>query len=154
MNLEAIEQRVLAYLKQVQNPLVRISTLLNYVRSVDEFGTISESDLVDFLEHHELFRVIPPAQFAETLGPALASAGLLDESAVILVTRIPPPGQVAAMMTMQIDLMREALSAALREALEHDDEVRVQRIRRLLERTQKLREKLVPAPDNPKSNGS
>ena len=49
MNLEAIEQEVLSYLKQVTNPLVRVDLLLERLRQKKEFSLLTEGDLLDFL---------------------------------------------------------------------------------------------------------
>jgi hypothetical protein len=142
MNLEAAEQRVLAYLKQVSNPLVRFSTLLNYVREDEQFAHLDERQFLEFLRHHELFSVLDPASFSEGLGSALTDVGLLHERAVILSTRIPTPGQVTELMEAQLQLLADALVSAYREAQERGDEVGQERIKRVLQRTDLLRQKI------------
>lgn len=142
MNLEAAEQRVLSYLKQVSNPLVRFSTLLNYVREEEELADIGEDEFVGFLREHELFRVLEPTSFSQGLGNALDDVGLIHERAVILDTRVPTPAQVTELMEAQLDALGEALGTALIEAREQGDEVKQERIKRLLGRTAKLKKKV------------
>ena len=55
MNLEAIEQRVLRFLKQAKNPLVPFDQLLEYLQREEDLGAFTESELLDFLRDHELF---------------------------------------------------------------------------------------------------
>ena len=49
MNLEAIEQRVLRFLKQAKNPLVPFDQLLEYLQREEDLGAFTESELLDFL---------------------------------------------------------------------------------------------------------
>ena len=143
MQLEEVEQRVLSYLQQVRNPLVRFDTLIKYVRDDERFAEIDEKDFLGFIDDHELFRVIEPAAFSDGIGSALAEVGLLGERAVMIATRAPSPKQVAELMLDQLRLLAEALSTALRETRESGDELRETRVRRALARIDSLRKRLL-----------
>ena len=97
MNLEAIEQRVLRFLKQAKNPLVPFDQLLEYLQREEDLGAFTESELLDFLRDHELFEVVDPIQFdARDLQEAdLNGAGLRLVPHVILTTRVPTERQMA-----------------------------------------------------------
>lgn len=134
-NMEAIEQRTLAYLKQVSNPLVSLDALQAHLAEADACK-ISERDLLDFLGKHELFRVLEPLSLGDhaDLAPARPS--------VILETRVPTEVQLATHMLSQLDVLREALEKALREAQRNADQARIDRVAGMLERTALVREKV------------
>lgn len=143
MNLEDVEQKTLAYLKQAGNPLVRLDTLHRRLKRELELGAYSLSDLRAFLENHELFRVIETLPAEEGLGEALEQAGFLNEPCVILDTRLPTREQMASMMLEEIDRLGQALATALTEARQDGDASREEHIKRALARTSKLQKRIV-----------
>ena len=140
MNLERIEQKCLSYLTQVANPLVPISTLMAHINEDEECRGISERDLTDFLRTHELFRVFDPS-FPETVPDAAAewsSGGIAAGPRVILVTRIPTPSEMLAVISDQFEKMNEALVRAQAEAAENGDTEAYERISEILRRAEAL----------------
>ena len=144
MNLEAVEQEVLSYLKQVANPLVRVDLLLERLRQKEEFSPLTEGDLLDFLRHHELFRVIDSAipENGEETARRLAEAGFIQGASVILDTRVPTPKQTAEVMAQQLASLDEALKTAIAQARDRGDEELIPDLRRALERSSSIRERL------------
>lgn len=145
MNLEEIEQKALRYLSQVSNPLVGVDTLRAHLRQEEGLERLSETDLLDFLSHHELFRVIPPPDLAEggDRVEALSEAGLHMGMYVVLATRVPSDGQLILMMTEQLEMMRDALNAALVEAREAGgSEATADRLREMLRRLGNIQKRL------------
>lgn len=140
VSLETIEERTLAYLAQVGNPLVRLSTLREYLLR-DEEATVSLSDdvLLDFIEKHDALRLIWPIRNEDLEG---AGDPQLDEPCVILKTRKPTREQLAVMMVEQLDAMGESLAAALREARGSQDRPREQEIQSALQRTARLKQRV------------
>ncbi len=137
-NMEAIEQRTLAYLKQVSNPIVPLATLQAHLAQGEDCS-ISDADLLDFLHKHELFRVLEP--MAAAGGP---EASMLPvRPGVILETRTPTQTQLVAHMLSELTILQEALDKALREAQRTADHERVQAVAGLLERVEGLRERLM-----------
>lgn len=144
MNLEAIEQRCLAYLKQVSNPLVPLDTLMRYLERDAQCGVSSRQELLGFLREHELFRVIEPGLDPGTaVGADDASAlGLPGGPYVILSTRVPTRHQMAEMVFAQFETMVQALDAARSEAQRLGDAARVTKVNALLKRAEGIREHL------------
>ena len=144
MNLEVVEQKCLNYLKQASNPLVDVDVLYRHVSQDGSAGALSRADLVDFLRHHELFKVMEPVGMAvdpET-ERLLGEAGLPAAPQAILCTRIPTQAELAEAIRQQLERMGSALVSALREAREHDDEARAANIETALQRMQHLEQKL------------
>lgn len=143
MNLEEIEQKTLAYLKQVSNPLVRIDVLFEHLQRELELGSFSKAELVDFLEDHDLFRVLDPVVSDDESGRLMRDAGFLTEPSVILDTRMPSRAELAVTMLDQLDRLGEALVSALHEARDQGNAETEQQARTALERASKLRERVV-----------
>ncbi len=144
MNLEAVEQKCLSYLKQVSNPLVPLHVLVQHLAGDPACGDVQEDVLLAFLRKHELFRVMDgPALSGESeqLG-GLAEAGMLRGPYVILDTRIPTPAELGARVSEELETMRNALATALDNARQSDDSERSDRILALLARLEKLQKKL------------
>jgi len=145
MNLEAIEQRVLAYLEQVSNPLVRIESLRAHLSGYDLTGDFSVRQLKDFLVKHDLVRVIEPP--AEGLDVAAR-----DEPAgafAIAKDRVPSQAQLSGMMREQLEVLLDALRSAREEALQYGDSDRLSLIDEAQRRAATLRDKLgSERPDN------
>lgn len=146
MNLEAIEQHALSYLKQVTNPLVRIEVLHAHLRDHGLAEGLTVRELKDFLSKHELFRVIEPAvPVAELEALGLGEEIPIPSGAyVILDTRVPSDQQLAAMMLDQLVAMQEALRVAKAEALDRADMKRMSAIDAVLQRIRELQQKLAP----------
>lgn len=144
MSLETIEQKCLNYLKQVTNPLVDVQVLHRHVTQDVEGGGLSYADLLDFLRHHELFKVMEPIGMAvdSDTEQLLGEAGLPATPQVILCTRIPTQGELAQAIRDQLDQMKSALVSAMREASERGDDARQDAVRRALEKMQMLEERL------------
>jgi hypothetical protein len=143
MNLEALEQQCLAYLKQVSNPLVRIDVLYDHLARELDLAGFSREELVRFLEKHDLVKVMQPAMTDKSMAPALKDAGLLSEPTVILETRIPTPEQMSAMLLEQIDDLGNALANALRNARAAEDAHTESLVKASLERASQLRQRIV-----------
>lgn len=140
MNLEAIEQKCLSFLKQTSNPLVPIKTLLAHLNQDEETTGMSETELKAFLKWHELFRVLEPGQVP---APEELTHMLLGEGPfVILDTRVPTEEQVLQEMAKQLDVLIESLVKALDQARVEGDPDRGRQVLQLLSRAQKLRQKL------------
>ncbi len=144
MNLEAIEQKCLAYLMQVSRPVIPVSQLLRYLHRDAEFVEVSERELVDFLRKHELFTVLDPIGLASDPygAKALEEAGISMGTSVMLETRVPTKRQLAEMMNEQLDTILSSLETAATEAQEAGNEQRYELVAALHERTQQLKERL------------
>jgi len=144
MEIEAVEQKTLSYLKQVTNPLVPISRLLRHLRQDEALAALDERELLEFLRDHELFNVIETAGIGMELMAVddLAAAGISMEPRVVLCTRVPTREQLGEQITSEFDSMVEALSAALTEARDEGHADRVRAIMKLLDRANALRGRL------------
>ncbi len=142
MNLEDIEQKTLGYLGQVNSPLVRIEVLFDYLdREMDMYG-FSREDLVDFLERHDLVRVMDPVVADDDIGAAMRDAGMLTEPSVILKERIPSRDELVVALFESFDRMGNALALALSEARGLSDSAQEREVLAVLERASALRKKL------------
>jgi hypothetical protein len=144
MNLEAIEQKCLSYLKQVKNPLVPISTLLRRLDQDEACRGVREQELIDFLRKHELFRVIDAPEAHKEPGTIaeLASEGIDSGPRVILVTRIPTQSEMKATISRQLETMTGALARAQAMAAESGDAAAYQKITEILERADTLEKRI------------
>lgn len=144
MSLEEIEQKTLQYLKQVSNPLVRIEVLLDHLREDGALRDLDESRLIEFLDDHELFRIIEPlAPLGDVLQTeALSDADFANDRCVILDTRVPSQDHLLAMMTEQVSKMVDSLKAAFEEAKSSGDVGRMQTLQEILQRSSELQKKL------------
>lgn len=144
MNLEAIEQRTLNYLKQAANPLAPVKNLVRHLRSDPETADFEERELLEFLDRHELFRLMMPAGDLEdpALSEAMTAAGLPTGPCVILETRAPSPEQTVVLMQQQLSVMSEALEAMQQDARAAGDERRAGRIAHALSRAERMKKKL------------
>ncbi len=144
MNLEAIEQKCLAYLMQVSRPVVPVEQLLRYLRREEEFATVSERELLDFLRKHELFKLLDPIGLvADAEGAkAMAEAGISIGPCVILETRIPTDAQMVHQMELQLEILVQSLQTAAAEAREKDDRKRLKVLEGMLSRAEAIRERL------------
>lgn len=144
MNLEAIEQRCLKYLKESSNPLVPVSTLLRQLEAEGGLQDLSVPDFVTFLRTHELFRVIEPAGMAADDGTAeqLAADGFNVEPMVVLATREPTAKDLAEQLDAQFGRMLSALETAQKEAEKAGMAERVREVSKLRDRTAKLQQRI------------
>lgn len=144
MNLEEVERKCLAYLTQVRNPLVPVSQLMRHLGQDKSIALPSRDELVHFLRHHELFRVIEPVGLAtEAQGAkALEQAGMISEPVAILSTRIPSEQEMSELLREQIRKIVSSLFLATREAQESGDEERFNEAKAILQRASLLQEKL------------
>jgi hypothetical protein len=144
MKLEVIEQKCLNYLKQVSNPLVDVNVLYGHVMEGPDTEGLSYVDLLDFLRHHELFKVMEPVGMAvdPDTEQMLGEAGLPVTPQVILCTRIPTQAELAQAIREQLGQMKSALVSAMREAAEKEDPARKEKVQLALHKMQMLEEKL------------
>ena len=144
MDLEAVEQACLSYLKQVSNPLVPISRLMRHLSENEQTGAVPEAQLIEFLRDHELFEVFDPLGVTggANRAAALTGAGFDLEARVVLTTRVPSAGELAEQLKGQIDLLMQALTAAAAEAQKSGDPDRSRQVIRLLDRAKEIRERL------------
>lgn len=151
MNLEAIEQRCLNYLKEVSRPLVPIGQLLRHLHQDDACAGITELELLAFLRRHELFRVVDPLGVAATANGArdLEEAGITSGPCVILSTRIPTADELRHLMESQMQRLVGALESALDEAASMGDAQRSSEVLEVLERARKLQSHLKDAMEGP-----
>ena len=145
MILEDIEQHTLSYLTQVTNPLVRIATLYENVKSKFDTDIISLKDFTDFLKEHDQFKVLNPLAMTENeaMAKSLEAAGLSTSLCAILHSRIPSSQDLAAAMIEQLTSMTHALTAALSDARATGDTVKGHQIYETLERVQALEKKII-----------
>lgn len=138
MNLEAIEQRVLAYLEQSSNPLVRIEVLHAHLADHQLADHLSLSQLKDFLSRHESVRVLePPSQPFEQ-----NAEGEPAGSYAIAKDRVPTQSQLVQMMRDQLDILLDALRVAREDALARGDATRLSMIDEAQRQAVILRDKL------------
>ncbi|GMW01738.1 MAG: hypothetical protein AMXMBFR84_28750 [Candidatus Hydrogenedentota bacterium] len=144
MNLEKLEQRCLAYLKQVSHPFVSLDRLGEYVRRLEEFNTITDNELREFLSKHELFEVFDPVGLASDpeTSTLLAAEGIPVAPVVVLCTRVPSESQLTNYVETVLETLQSAMKEACRDAQERGQSDRARRIVALIDRTQVLREKL------------
>lgn len=144
MNLEAIEQRTLNFLKQSANPLVSFDKLAEYLRRSEDLGPFTDAELKDFLRNHELFEVVEPVQLGGQDVPEalLAETGYQFSPHVILTTRVPTERQMAEHMLQQLRSLAEALNAAMVAAKEQGKSEKAQMLIKLQARAQELQERV------------
>jgi hypothetical protein len=140
MDLEAVERKCLAYLKQVQNPLVPISQLFRHLTLDESLVLPSEAQFIAFLREHELFKVIDPVGLAADSAGAksMQEAGLNAEPFVVLCTRVPTENDLADMLRDQMRQIVSALFVATRQAQESGNEEYYARAKELLQRASTL----------------
>ncbi len=141
MNLEAIEQKCVAYLKQVSKPLVPVENLMRHLREDEDCAGFTERELIEFLRVHELFKVIEPPRGQEDpeVIQALAEFGIPVGPRVILSTRVPTKSEIAAMIQQELGDMTDALTGAMAEAREMGDTEAEDQVLDALARTEKLK---------------
>jgi hypothetical protein len=143
LNLEAIEQKCLSFLKQTTNPLVSIQTLQTHLDQDTETAGMTTKELTAFLKWHELFRVLEPGNVPAPL--ELTTLLLGEGPFAILDTRVPTHEQMMAEMTRQLDALIESLVKALDQSRVQGDPDRGRKVIQLLSRAQQLRAKLPSA---------
>lgn len=132
--LEDIEERILNYLGQVSNPLVRMDVLHRHLGGAEADRQIPLAKLEAFLTQHELIKVIKPLPEAEDNATS---------SYAILTTRVPTAQQTSAMMLEQLNILHEALSIAQAQAQNSADFPRLGELDEALRRLDSLRRKLL-----------
>jgi hypothetical protein len=144
MNLEAVEQTCLAYLKQTEKPMVPVERLMRHLNQREDCAGISEFDLLGFLRRHELFKVIDTSGLPLGIddAAALAEAGIETGPQVMLVARIPSPAQLAEQMADQLEKLTEALSRALGEAKATGQSDKARELIKMLSRAEEIQKEL------------
>jgi len=146
MSLEAIEEHTLNYLAQVSNPLVRIEVLLAHLHDHGLAESLNVAQLRDFLSRHERVRVMEPGLPARDVGSTSPDSEPGGAYA-ILVTRVPTPEQIAAMMIEQLQTLEQALISARLTAIETGDTDRIGPLEEALRRIAALHKRLNSASD-------
>lgn len=145
MNLELVEERCLKFLADTANPLVPLGDLLTFCLREKSLAGLTAQELLAFVRHHELMRLID-APGATDDGPLASGSENLQEPRVILNSRIPSPREMGQMMMEQMTKMLDALHAAVAQAEANGDSAAVAQLRQALERAQTLRERIVELP--------
>lgn len=145
MNLELVEERCLKYLAESANPLAPLGDLLTFCRREKSLADLSASDLLAFLRHHELVRVIDPPELPGPTSLPQDSVPI-DEPRLILSTRIPSPREMSTLMIEQMAKLTEALQAAVDQAEAQGNSTALSQLREALERAQTLRARIGQLP--------
>ncbi len=116
LNIEEIERRCLAYLKQTPNITVTFESLVRYLRNDETCPTFEEGRLLEFLRDHELFHVIElPDTLDEMTKAKMADLDIDTGPRVALGTRVPTGDQASWLVLQQISTLREALARAVNQ---------------------------------------
>ena len=143
MNLEAIEEKCLNYLRQAPNPLVPVDTLLEFCRREPECGKLDRQELLDFLRPHADVKVIDGPQDGEVIDQeTFGAAGIVMGPRVILNSRVPTKDQMADIIAAQMKNMTEMLVEALDMARKAKDEAHIQELEAALQKSEALRQKM------------
>jgi len=143
MNLETIEQRTLAYLRDSPRLIVPISEVLKMLDEDEDCQGMDQVRLLQFLREHELFVIVDPNDADKPHGAAMQSElGLLTEPGVSLTERIPSNDQVLASMADALDSMMKALETGTSQARSDSDPQRALRVQNILKRARELHEKM------------
>ncbi len=143
MNMERIEELCLNYLRQSDNPLVPVTVLAEYCAREDKDGRLSAEELLPFLRRHGEVRVMEGPSENEAIGAELFSAAGIDMGPrAILKTRIPAPGEIAAMLSAQAEDMLHVLRTALAKAEKEEDHDRAAALGKALERTEAMKARI------------
>lgn len=143
MNLETVEQRCVAYLRDVQKPFVMISQLLDVLHEDEDLRELDKAQLLDFLRNHELFTVFDPISLPENPEELeeLRQAGMMTEPGVMLTSRIPSKEELFTAMEQQMGTMLNALESALSQARDNDPSLAM-RVQSILKRARDIQHQL------------
>lgn len=133
-NLERIEQRTLAHLRQSINPVVPVDALLAHLHDDDLLTDVSLPELLSFLRHHDLFRVFEI--------PRLVDGEVATGPAVVLESRIPTQREMLAHLFGELEKMEGALLEAVRQARADADLDKLRALNGLLDRLSEIRERI------------
>ncbi|HOZ50149.1 MAG TPA: hypothetical protein PLO37_13875 [Candidatus Hydrogenedentes bacterium] len=142
MDLETVEQRCLAHLMQVSNPLVSFDSLVNLLHAdMDQLG-LTEPELLRFLRDHELFTVIDPPTVDQDpdVVAELDDLGIATGTRVILTDRLPTRDDMARMIQDQLEVLMSALTGAMDEARACDDRYAQDKVLDAMSRAEKLKQ--------------
>lgn len=145
MNLEAIEQRCIAYLRDAQKPFTPIAALLAVVHEDEDTAGVTEAELLAFLRKHELFTVVDPrGQDESDTGEQaqLAAAGMITTPVVMLTARIPTKAELAGAMQQNMGTMLNALEAAMNQARVDNKPQLAMEVQTVLKRARELQQKM------------
>lgn len=144
MNLEAIEQRCVAYLKETPHAVVPVPALMEHLRQDEDCADVNEVELLGFLRRHELFTVIEPMTFGEDLvDPVeIETARLMNAPKVILKTRLPSKTELSDALHEQMGTMMNALEAAMNQARGKNNPKRAMEVQAILKRARDLQQKM------------
>ncbi|MFP4499820.1 MAG: hypothetical protein ACLFTT_02370 [Candidatus Hydrogenedentota bacterium] len=135
---------MLTFLGQATNPLAPLSTLLKHCRQIEGFDQLDQDQLLYFLRHHDLVKVIEPAGGIVGELAEMADAGQLTEAEprIVLKERIPPPQELAKLMIIQLETVIETIRRAREEVRQSTGDPRQAQFEELLARAEELRTKL------------
>jgi hypothetical protein len=143
MNLEAVEQRCLSYLRETTRLLVPVSELLRILDQDEDTQGMDESRLVPFLHAHELFSVIEPDDIQPRGAAMQSEMDLIRERAVCLVERVPSNDQVLASMADALTSMMQALETGTDHARKDANPERALEVQNILKRAREIRMKMM-----------
>jgi hypothetical protein len=143
MNLEAIENRCLTYLRQSKQPLVPLTALVEHCTRAPGMEEVTPGFLRSFLNNHVDVLVFEGPGNEEGVDTGLlAAAGIDLGTRVILKERMPSVDELSSILAEQVTVMVEQLERALAEATDRADSDRVQQISAALARAQALRARM------------
>jgi hypothetical protein len=144
VNLEEIEQRCFKYLMETSTPLVPVETLWRFLLRKGEYPGLTEQVFIEFLRHHELFRVIEPLPLPDDpeAEKQLSEAGFRPQPRVVLCTRLPSAHDLKQGMLEELAKMLEALGNALQEAIGIKDKEKVRDLRTIIRRAEAMAERI------------
>jgi len=144
MMLESIEQKCLSYLREVVNPLTPIDVLLRYLQRDPAMSTLTETELLAFLQGHDLFRVVesPWVNALSDSGGEWALTGCNAKPRVMLRMRAPTDLEWRNCLREEVATLVETLQVAQEEAHEAGKKTLARRIASVLERATALLDRL------------
>lgn len=143
MNMERVEERCLAFLRQSQNPLVLVEQLLEYCKQEEEIAELSREVLMAFLRAHSDIHVLEGPEDHEAINlQQFATAGLMMGPRAILFSRVPAPQEMTAILAAQLSTMMETLGEAFVKAEKEGDAAQAGKIREAMAQAEDLRTRL------------
>ena len=142
-SIEKAEEICLATLKQAQNPLVPVTTLLERCTREKDLSELSEAVLVKFLRHHALIDFVegPTPEEAITEG-IFGEAGIKMGQRAILKERVPNDKEMKLMMAEQLKIMLDTLNKAIGDAENDGDQNRKKQLESAMAKAKSIQLKM------------
>lgn len=137
VNLEALEERCIKYLRQAEPALVPFDRLFEHCRRMEGAAGLGARALHDFLSNHGEINMIQGVPLPES------APGAAPETAphVILKTRVPSTRALGGLILQELDAMESLLEKSLEEAQAAADHPRAAALEEALARAKALRAK-------------